>query len=472
MTITAARRGRTCSSRMAGTRSVRAVTTTYWRRPGKDAGSGATTNHAGSDLLWCSRVRRRSSRTRATRSSACIRCSSTAATTRRPQRAAAQGYGEQSAVGARPRRQRAPSADQSAHSRLTPASAITIRPVRWLWEDRLSLGSSAAGRPRGYRQNAPGYTLAADVTRGTLPGVYAASRGACSSPPPRIAGNTRSRPGLWRRGGSDAGLSCRRRRAGRRAAYALAAAGCGGARPAAREVGCRASFLDPLLSRLDARLDTHKDAEVRRALEPLSAMADAANLSVLGLMHVNKSASSDALNLLMASRAFPAVARNVLFVMTIPDHESQRLVGQAKNNLGRMDLPTLVFKVDNTLVATTPEGPVWTGKLPGCHRRLAACGTRLNGPGSRTRPDGGSGCGGLARGLTSRARGVPLLPSHFDAGQTAGHSRRTLYRANERSLSRATIAASHGRLLAPAALQSCHQCQLCQCHGLPGRWHD
>ena len=57
---------------------------------------------------------------------------------------------------------------------------------------------------------------------------------------------------------------------------------------------------------------------MRRALEPLSAMADAANLTVLGLIHVNKSVSSDALNLLMASRAFPAVARNVLFVMTDP----------------------------------------------------------------------------------------------------------------------------------------------------------
>ena len=141
-------------------------------------------------------------------------------------------------------------------------------------------------------------------------------------------------------------------------------AGCHRARiRCAREKDAALVILDPLLSRLDAQLDTHKDAEVRRALEPLSAMADAANITVLGLIHVNKSASSDALNLLMASRAFPAVARNVLFVMTDPDNESQRLLGTPKNNLGRTDLPTLVFQIDNTLVATTPEGPVWTGKL-------------------------------------------------------------------------------------------------------------
>ncbi len=42
------------------------------------------------------------------------------------------------------------------------------------------------------------------------------------------------------------------------------------------------------MSRLDAKLDTHKDAEVRIALEPLTALADRTGAAVARLIHVNK----------------------------------------------------------------------------------------------------------------------------------------------------------------------------------------
>jgi hypothetical protein len=84
---------------------------------------------------------------------------------------------------------------------------------------------------------------------------------------------------------------------------------------------------------------------------------------VTGLIHVNKSASTDPLTTIMASRAFTAVARSVLFVMVDPQDEQTRLLGQPKNNLGRSDLPTLAFQISGTHVAETDEGPVWTGKL-------------------------------------------------------------------------------------------------------------
>jgi hypothetical protein len=122
-------------------------------------------------------------------------------------------------------------------------------------------------------------------------------------------------------------------------------------------------ILDPLISRLDTALDSHKDAEVRVALEPLVALANATDTVTLGVIHVNKSSSSDVLTLLMGSRAFAAVARAVLFVMTDLDDENVRLLGQPKNNLGRTDLPTLTFRIVGAHVADTDEGPVWTGKL-------------------------------------------------------------------------------------------------------------
>jgi len=129
------------------------------------------------------------------------------------------------------------------------------------------------------------------------------------------------------------------------------------------EQGAVVMMLDPILSRLDAGLDSHKDGEVRQALEPLVAVAERTGCSMLGLIHVNKSTSSDPLTTLMASRAFAAVARAVLFVMVDPEDEKTRLLGQPKNNLGRSDLPTLAFQIEGAKVADTAEGPVWTGRL-------------------------------------------------------------------------------------------------------------
>lgn len=102
---------------------------------------------------------------------------------------------------------------------------------------------------------------------------------------------------------------------------------------------------------------------MRLALEPLVSLADRTAATVVGLIHVNKSTSADPLTTLMASRAFAAVARSALFVVADPDDEQTRLLGLAKNNLGRMDLPTLAFQITGEKVADTPEGEVWTGRL-------------------------------------------------------------------------------------------------------------
>jgi hypothetical protein len=118
------------------------------------------------------------------------------------------------------------------------------------------------------------------------------------------------------------------------------------------------------MSRISENLDTHKDGDVRRALEPLVAIADRANLAIVGLIHHNKSGSSDPLQLVMASKAFTAVARSVHTVMADPDDEDskRRLFGTPKNNLGRGDLPTLAFTVNGHPIETD-DGTAWTGRL-------------------------------------------------------------------------------------------------------------
>jgi len=70
--------------------------------------------------------------------------------------------------------------------------------------------------------------------------------------------------------------------------------------------------LDPIISVLNGGLDSHKDAEVRRALEPLVDTAHAAGVTIIGLIHENKSSGTDLVTRIMGSRAWPAVARAVL----------------------------------------------------------------------------------------------------------------------------------------------------------------
>jgi hypothetical protein len=135
-------------------------------------------------------------------------------------------------------------------------------------------------------------------------------------------------------------------------------------------------LLDPLLSRLGGNLDSHKDADVRKALEPLVAMADRTRSSILGLIHVNKSGSTDPLTALMASRAFSAVARSVLFAMADPDEEGMRLLGQPKNNLGP-EQKVLAYRIIGTQVEQDGEEAIGTGKVEWLGEREGSIADRL-----------------------------------------------------------------------------------------------
>jgi archaellum biogenesis ATPase FlaH len=250
--------------------------------------------------------------------------------------------------------------------RATAAKTIVLEPVYWLWDERIPLGSfSLIGGREGIGKSILVDTLAASVSTGTLPGVY------CGTPKgvliaatedswahtiaPRLSAAGADLERVFRvdivdAEGFELPLSLPKDTA--ELAQTI------------KRLDAALVIFDPLLSRLDSRLDSHKDADTRRALEPLAQMATLTGVAVLGLIHVNKSTSSDALTLLMASRAFAAVARAVLFVAVDPDNEEQRLLGQPKNNLGRMNLPTLLFHIKGVLVASTAnDEEVWTGQL-------------------------------------------------------------------------------------------------------------
>ena len=117
------------------------------------------------------------------------------------------------------------------------------------------------------------------------------------------------------------------------------------------------------MSVLSSGLDTHKDREVRLGLEPLGRLADQTGCAVLGNAHFNKSAGSDPLSLIMGSAAFGNVARAALgFARDTEADDGSCVISQAKNNLGRLDLPSLRYRIDAATV-DTEEGPAEVGRL-------------------------------------------------------------------------------------------------------------
>lgn len=105
--------------------------------------------------------------------------------------------------------------------------------------------------------------------------------------------------------------------------------------------------IDPISAYL-GDLDSHKNAEVRGALAPLSALAEKANVSIIGVSHLNKSTASEkAVYRVMGSLSFVAAARACWGVIIDPEDEEQerRLIIPVKTNLS-VKPTALGFKID------------------------------------------------------------------------------------------------------------------------------
>lgn len=263
------------------------------------------------------------------------------------------------------RRYEQPSEQHKPGRRLVLTRAADIKPirVRWVWEGRLAMGTLGllAGR-EGQGKSTVTAWLAAQVTRGTLPGeFFGTPKGVviCATEDswahtivPRLIA---AEADLTRVHGVEV----------------VTSDGVFGSLSLPRDLGELADaavatdaaliVLDPLLSRLEDSLDTHIDADVRRALEPLVATADQNRLAILGLTHFNKSTQNDPLTAVMASRAFTAVARSVHIVVRDTVIEGRRLFGTPKNNLGSTDLPMHAFTIEGHSVPTE-DGDAWTSK--------------------------------------------------------------------------------------------------------------
>ena len=96
--------------------------------------------------------------------------------------------------------------------------------------------------------------------------------------------------------------------------------------------------VDPVVSAVAG--DSHKNTEVRRALQPLVDLASTCNCAVLGISHFAKGGQgTDPTQRVVGSVAFSAVARVVLVAAKIKGDEGEpaRILARSKSNIGPDD---------------------------------------------------------------------------------------------------------------------------------------
>ncbi|MFC6080733.1 AAA family ATPase [Sphaerisporangium aureirubrum] len=248
---------------------------------------------------------------------------------------------------------------------LTPASAVRMRAVHWLWDERVPSGAITVipGR-EGIGKSLMLAWLTARLTRGQLPGIH------LGTPRPVIYAATEDSWGhtiapRLHAAGADLDMVFRVEveRDGALDQLTLPR-DCEALAYEIERMGVAMLAADPLLSLIASGINTHQDRELRTALEPLARLADRSACAVVGLAHFNKSANTDALNLITGSRAFSAVARAVLAIARDPHADDGSCVlSQAKNNLGRLDVPSLRYVVRTAQVPTDEDEPAMVGRL-------------------------------------------------------------------------------------------------------------
>jgi hypothetical protein len=218
---------------------------------------------------------------------------------------------------------------------------VKPEPLRWLWPGRIALGklTMIAGDP-GLGKSFLTLDIAARVSTGTpwpdavdqpnqAGGVVllSAEDDIADTIRPRLdaAGAEASRIMALQavRQGGDAGGQRMFNLATDLAALNDAIRACN---------GCRLVVVDPITAYL-GKTDSHKNADIRGLLAPLSELASRHGIAIVAVSHLNKSGAGPAMYRTMGSLAFVAASRASWAVARDPDDHARRLLLPVKNNL-------------------------------------------------------------------------------------------------------------------------------------------
>jgi hypothetical protein len=251
--------------------------------------------------------------------------------------------------------------------RVTRASQVTMRRIRWLWNGRVVLGGLTllAGR-EGLGKSTVSVDLAAQVTRGDLDGefrgqprnvvlVHSEDARDYTIVPRLVAAGadldrvlfvdaiTRHDDGETFESNPVLPLD-----------VALLA-------DLVTESDAALVILDAATSVIDSRLDGDRDRQMRQGLESIArGIGERTGAAVLGVVHFGKRESSDTGKLILGSIAWSQVARSVVAVAR-DDDSGDLVVSVSKGNLGS-GAPSLGARVVSAVVPT-PEGAADVGRI-------------------------------------------------------------------------------------------------------------
>jgi KaiC/GvpD/RAD55 family RecA-like ATPase len=121
-----------------------------------------------------------------------------------------------------------------------------------------------------------------------------------------------------------------------------------------------AVVVDPITAYL-GDVDSHKNADVRALLVPLSEMAARYGVAVIAVSHLSKAQGQQALMRVTGSLAFVAAARAAFLVAADPEDKARRLFLPLKNNIGP-DETGLAFRIEGATVPSG-KGPIQTSRI-------------------------------------------------------------------------------------------------------------
>lgn len=141
------------------------------------------------------------------------------------------------------------------------------------------------------------------------------------------------------------------------------------------EGGVSLLIVDPLVSAVKG--DSHKNAEVRRALEPLAHLANECGCAVIGITHLTKGSSGrEPIERVTGSLAFGAIARVVLVATKQAESKDDaRLLVRAKSNVGP-DGGGITYTLTQVAIPDAPHiaasSIIWGAPVTGDARDLMA----------------------------------------------------------------------------------------------------
>ena len=127
---------------------------------------------------------------------------------------------------------------------------------------------------------------------------------------------------------------------------------------AVRRMGALLVVVDPLTAYLSERINSHRDQDCRRALWPLTKLAEETGAAVVVVRHLNKGNASNPLYRGGGSIGIIGAARSGLLVAHDPDNTDKRVLAPTKCNLAKLPA-SLGFALDTASNGALRIG--WTG---------------------------------------------------------------------------------------------------------------